>query len=160
MFQVPIFIPFCLLRDASPGNTPPPPGDPSGGVVYLRIVLSPEQAPRLWMFLKFLKIFDISGALTSKFNAIQASFQQLFSNINTKSFWKTNILLSYPTVPIFKVLASSAVIVTGLSWFAEHLQADGGTLPSLTLILLMWIIEWAPNNAIKWQMGSNSQLKG
>jgi hypothetical protein len=27
------------------------PGDPSGGVVYLRIVLSPEQASRLWMFL-------------------------------------------------------------------------------------------------------------
>ena len=28
-----------------------PPGDPSGGVVYLRIVLSPEQASRLWLFL-------------------------------------------------------------------------------------------------------------
>ena len=25
-------------------ETPPPPGDPSAGVVYLRIVLSPEQA--------------------------------------------------------------------------------------------------------------------
>ena len=24
-----------------------PPGDPSGGVVYLRIVLSPEEAPQL-----------------------------------------------------------------------------------------------------------------
>jgi len=24
--------------------SPPPPGDPSGGVVYLRIVLSPEEA--------------------------------------------------------------------------------------------------------------------
>jgi len=23
-FQVPIFIPLCLLRDVSPGNTPPP----------------------------------------------------------------------------------------------------------------------------------------
>ena len=45
-FQVPIIIPLCLLRDASPGNTPPP-GDPSGGgVVYLRIVLSPEQTSR------------------------------------------------------------------------------------------------------------------
>ena len=50
-FQVPIFIPLCLLRDASPGNTPPPPGDPSVGVVSLRIVLSPEQALHLWMFL-------------------------------------------------------------------------------------------------------------
>ena len=28
-----------------------PPGEPSGGVVYLWIVLSPEQASRLWMFL-------------------------------------------------------------------------------------------------------------
>jgi hypothetical protein len=28
-----------------------PPSDPSGGVVYLRIVLSPEQASHLWMFL-------------------------------------------------------------------------------------------------------------
>jgi len=48
-FQVPIFIPLCLLRDASPGNTTL--GDPSGGVVYLRIVLSLEQASHLWMFL-------------------------------------------------------------------------------------------------------------
>ena len=36
-----------LLRDASPRNTPPLPGDPSGGVFYLRIVLSPEEASRL-----------------------------------------------------------------------------------------------------------------
>ena len=28
-----------------------PPRDPSGGVVYLRIVLSPEQASHLWLFL-------------------------------------------------------------------------------------------------------------
>ena len=28
-----------------------PPGDPSGGVVYLRIFLSPEQASRMWVFL-------------------------------------------------------------------------------------------------------------
>ena len=34
-----------LLRDTSSRNTPP--GDPSGGVVYLRIVLSPEEASRL-----------------------------------------------------------------------------------------------------------------
>jgi hypothetical protein len=54
-FQVPIFIPHCLLRNVSPGNTahptPPPHWDPSGGVVYLWIVLSPEQASHLWMFL-------------------------------------------------------------------------------------------------------------
>ena len=29
---------------------PPPPGDPSGGVFYLRIVLSPEEASRVWVF--------------------------------------------------------------------------------------------------------------
>jgi hypothetical protein len=28
-------------------HPPPPPGDPSGGVVYLRIVLSPEEASQL-----------------------------------------------------------------------------------------------------------------
>ena len=30
----------------------------------------------------------------------------------------------------------------------------------LTLILLTWRIWWAPNNAIKWQMGFNSAFKG
>ena len=30
----------------------------------------------------------------------------------------------------------------------------------LTLILLMWSIGWAPNNAIKFQMGFNSAFKG
>ena len=34
---------IILLRDASPGNTPPP-RDPSGGVVYLRVVLTPEES--------------------------------------------------------------------------------------------------------------------
>ena len=41
---------LCLTRDASSRNTPPS-GDPSGGVFYLRIVLSPEEASRLWVFL-------------------------------------------------------------------------------------------------------------
>jgi hypothetical protein len=31
---------------------------------------------------------------------------------------------------------------------------------SLTLILLMWRIWWAPNNASKWQMEFNSEFKG
>jgi len=31
---------------------------------------------------------------------------------------------------------------------------------SLTLILLMWRIGWAPNNASKWQMGFNTAFKG
>ena len=30
----------------------------------------------------------------------------------------------------------------------------------LTLILLMWRIWWAPNNASKWKMGFNSEFKG
>ena len=30
----------------------------------------------------------------------------------------------------------------------------------LTLILLMWSIGWAPNNASKWQMGFNLAFKG
>jgi hypothetical protein len=35
------------LHDTSSRNTPPPPpGDPNGGVVYLPIVLSPEEASR------------------------------------------------------------------------------------------------------------------
>ena len=40
---------LCMLCDVSPRNTPP--GDPSGGVVYLWIVLSPEQASRMCVFL-------------------------------------------------------------------------------------------------------------
>ena len=35
--------PISFFSILSPRNTPPP-GDPSGGVVYLRFVLSPEQA--------------------------------------------------------------------------------------------------------------------
>ena len=44
-FHVPKKMSLFQLRDTSPRNTPP--GDPSGGVVYLRIVLSPEEASRL-----------------------------------------------------------------------------------------------------------------
>ena len=40
---------LCILRDASPKTLPR--GDPSGGVVYLRIVLSPEEASCMWVFL-------------------------------------------------------------------------------------------------------------
>jgi len=31
---------------------------------------------------------------------------------------------------------------------------------TLTLILLMWRIGWAPNNASRWQMGFKSAFKG
>ena len=39
-------------------------GDPSGGVVYLRIVLSPEQASRMWVFLN--KVFYREGLLAPR----------------------------------------------------------------------------------------------
>ena len=66
-FQVPIFIPVCLFVCCAmlPLETlPPPPGDPSGGVVYLRIVLSPEQASRMWVFLK--KVIYREGLLAPR----------------------------------------------------------------------------------------------
>jgi len=42
-FHVPNKMSLFLLRDTTSRNTPPA-GDPSWGVVYLRIVLSPEEA--------------------------------------------------------------------------------------------------------------------
>ena len=50
----------------------------------------------------------------------------------------------------------------------SHLQRYGVTVrrnvtsvyPPLTLILLMWRIWRAPNNARKWQMGFKSEFKG
>ena len=52
-----------MLRDDSPRNTPPP-GDPSRGVVYLRIVLCPEESSRLWVFLNIS--FNREGLLTPR----------------------------------------------------------------------------------------------
>ena len=54
---------LCLTRDASSRNTPPP-GDPSGGVFYLRIVLSPEEASRPWVFINriFLRGWVVSAS--------------------------------------------------------------------------------------------------
>jgi len=46
--STPRSISLCMLR---PRNSPPT-GDPSWGVVYLRIFLSPEQVCRVWVFLK------------------------------------------------------------------------------------------------------------
>ena len=57
-----VFIP-CMLHDVSPRNTPPP-RDPSCGVVYLRIVLSPEQASHMWVFLN--KVFYREGLLAPR----------------------------------------------------------------------------------------------
>ena len=55
--------PEDMLRDVSPRNTPSPRG-PSGGVVYLRIVLFPEQASRMWVFLN--KVFCREGLLAPR----------------------------------------------------------------------------------------------
>jgi len=48
--------------------------------------------------------------------------------------------------------------------FRWHLTHNTACIPyktsTLTLILLTWNIEWAPNNASKWQMGFNSAFKG
>jgi hypothetical protein len=49
-----VCIPRCnSYRGGSPLETlpPPPPGDPNGGVIYVRIVLSPEEASRLCLCL-------------------------------------------------------------------------------------------------------------
>ena len=61
LVQVPNFISLCMLRDASPRNTSPP-GDPGGGVVHLRNVLSPEEAS--WMRV-FLIMNDLQGGVVS-----------------------------------------------------------------------------------------------
>jgi len=47
-----------------PWKHSPPPGDTSGGVVYLQIVLSPEQASRMWVFLN--KVFYSEGFLAPR----------------------------------------------------------------------------------------------
>jgi len=46
-----------------PLETPFPPGDPSGGEIYLRIVLSPEQASHMWVFLN--RIFVQGGVVST-----------------------------------------------------------------------------------------------
>ena len=51
----------CLLRDVSPSNILR--GDPGGGEVYLRIILSPEQASRMWVF---LNTFFLHGGVCSQ----------------------------------------------------------------------------------------------
>jgi hypothetical protein len=61
LVQVPNFISLCMLHNASPRNTSPP-GDPSGGVVHLRNVLSPEEAS--WMRV-FLIMNDLQGGVVS-----------------------------------------------------------------------------------------------
>ena len=45
-------------------------------------------------------------------------------------------------------------------WIQEIFNLLAPRVLYLTLILLMWRIWWAPNNARKWQMGFNSAFKG
>ena len=61
-FHVPKKCPFsCYV--ILPIETPPSPWDPSGGVVFLRIVLSPEEAFCLCIFLN--NVFSRGGVSTS-----------------------------------------------------------------------------------------------
>ena len=46
-----------------------PPGDPSVGVVYLRIVLSPEESSRMWVF---LNMYVLQGGVVSTSPNLQA----------------------------------------------------------------------------------------
>jgi len=41
-----------------------------------------------------------------------------------------------------------------------YINKQTNVFSCLTLILGMWRIWWAPNNASKWQMGINSGFKG
>jgi len=45
-------------------------------------------------------------------------------------------------------------------FFSAVLYVCGTWSLTVTLILLMWRIWWAPNNASRWQMGFNSAFKG
>ena len=46
------------------------------------------------------------------------------------------------------------------AWPASGSSATEKKINLLTLILLVWRIGWAPNNARKWQVGFNSAFKG
>jgi hypothetical protein len=69
---------------------------------------------------------------------------------------------------LFTVILVHIVWSAGISICTCSIPHDGslpkhvGSLinPCLTLYLLMWRIQWAPNNANKWQMGFNWVFKG
>jgi hypothetical protein len=50
--------------------------------------------------------------------------------------------------------------VVGFYTWTTEVQATSFHPITLTLILLMWWIWWAPNNSSKWQMGFNSAFQG
>ena len=76
-----------------PGEQTLPPGDLNGGVVYLQIVLSPEQASRMWVFLN--KVFYREGLLaprpTPKLSAtaysIYSQLPSLWEAIPLSAIW-------------------------------------------------------------------------
>ena len=59
-----IIHPSLPAAQCFPWKHPLPPGDPSGGVVYLRTVLSPEQASRMWVVLN--NVFYREGLLAPR----------------------------------------------------------------------------------------------
>jgi hypothetical protein len=61
---------------------------------------------------------------------------------------------------ILYLLTCHTIYVSVLILFMIMPQIIINTNVSLTLILLTWRIWWAPNHAIKWQMGFNSAFKG
>ena len=77
-------ISLCMLRDISPRNNPPPSGDPIVWVVYLRIVLSPEQAPHMWMF---LNINVLQGGVVSTSPNHQAGGPSLSEAVPLSATW-------------------------------------------------------------------------
>ena len=67
-----------------------------------------------------------------------------------------NPCMQFPSPPPVRATCSTHLILLDfITW-----TICGEEYRSLTLILLMWRIWWAPNNASKWQMGFNSAFKG
>jgi len=59
---------------------------------------------------------------------------------------------------VTKVADEYATSAFGVEYGDRKLLQNSGK--QLALIVLMWRIWWAPNNASKWQMGFNSAFKG
>jgi hypothetical protein len=94
------FIPFpmpgawCHLYKHSP---PPCPGDPSGGVFHLRIILSPEEASRLWILLNIL--FLRWGVTFTPYNINWSVFitkiKSVYCAVRTESLYKAVCLFFF-----------------------------------------------------------------
>jgi len=75
-----------LLLDISPRNTPPP-RDSNGGVVYLQIVLSPEEASRMCIYVFGKRLSRKSNNVVVFPFAFHIAVQQLF-----KPLWSRLLL--------------------------------------------------------------------